>query len=112
MVAPLDCVHVCRESYTFSPAVAAKPLREKEASQFVSMFQSRSVEASRQQLGNTEIAFLLNKCVLVRDDPFRIRDHLLGLVDSALGCALVEGNEEALLHVDGTDAHGGVEEEE
>lgn len=112
MVAPLDCVHVCRESYTFSPAVAAKPLQKEEADQYLSRFQSRSNEASRQHLGTTGIAFLLDKCVLVCDDPLRIRDHRLGLVDGALGCALVEGNEEALLHVDGVDAHDGGEKEE
>lgn len=46
------------------------------------------------------------------DYALRIRDHLLGVVYRALGCARVEGYQETLLHVDGIDAHGGREEQE
>lgn len=46
------------------------------------------------------------------NNALRIRDHLLGLVHSALRCALVKRNKEALLYVDSVDTHDGSEEQE
>lgn len=57
-------------------------------------------------------ASLLDQSVLVRDGALCLCDYLLGLVNSALWCVLVEGYKETLLHVDGADANDGGEEQE
>lgn len=42
----------------------------------------------------------------------RETEKLTGLRDRTVRCIIVEGHQEALLHVDGSDAHDGGDEEE
>lgn len=57
-------------------------------------------------------AFVLDEAIFVGDLALGILDHLFGSVDNAVGRSLGEGDEEALLHVNGLDAGGGGEQQQ